>query len=215
MGMRADTQQIKRALKAGKIEELFKEELGWNKLPEAPPEIPYKGQVYVFKPLAQKAGFKIYQHIFHGRIPEDWFLYQLDKGLHNFAAEHLTIFVDTSRENQVWVWVKREQENNKLRSKLRLRKFNKHQSGDLLAQRLESLFISLDEEESVTLTTILDRVQQGFDVEKVTKTFYGLFKEEHANFLKRIENIPDDDEHKDDRKWYTSIMLNRLMFFYS
>ena len=79
--MKADIQQIKRALKAGKIEELFKEELGWNKLPEAAPEIPYKGQTYVFKSLVQKAGFKIYQHTFHGHIPEDRFLYQLDKGI--------------------------------------------------------------------------------------------------------------------------------------
>lgn len=212
--MRADTQQIKRALKSGKFETLFKEELGWNKLQEAPPEVSYKGQTYAFKPLAQKAGFKIYQHVFHGFIPEDRILYQIDKGLNNFAAEHLTIFVDANQENQAWVWVKREQENGKLRSKLRLRRFNKSQSGDLLAHKLENLFVGLDEEESVTLTSILDRVHQGFDVEKVTKTFYGLFKEEHANFLKHVENIPDDDDHKDDREWYASIMLNRLMFIY-
>ena len=62
----------------------------------------------------------------------------------------------------------------------------------------------------MTLTTIMDRVRQGFDVEKVTKTFYTLFKEEHANFLRRVENIPDDG----DCEWYTSIMLNRLMFIY-
>src|SRR5690348_12877850 len=127
--MRANTQQIKRALKAGKFEELFKEELGWDKLPEMPPPIPYKGQVYTFKPLAEKAGFKIYQYIFPGRIPEDRFLYQLHKQLDSYAAEHLTIFIDAKRENQVWVWVKRELENDKLRSKLRLRKFNKQQSG--------------------------------------------------------------------------------------
>src|SRR5216110_2211575 len=147
LSMRADTQQIKRDLKAGKIDELFREELGWDKRPEAPLEISYKGQIYVFKLLAQKAGFKIYEHIFYGRIPENQFLYQLDKGMNSYATEHLTIFVDANRENQVWFWVKREQEENKLRSKPRPYRFNKHQSGELLAEKIENLFISLDDEE--------------------------------------------------------------------
>ena len=84
--------------------------MGWDKRPEAPLKIPYKGQVYVFKLLAHKAGFKIYEHIFPGRIPENQLLYQLDKELNCYATEHLTIFVDANRENQAWFWVKREQE---------------------------------------------------------------------------------------------------------
>jgi Eco57I restriction-modification methylase len=210
--MRADIQQIKRALKSGKIEELFKEDLGWNRLTEAPPEIPYD-QIYKFKPLAQKIGFKVYQHVFAGRIPENRFLYQLSKKLDTYAFEHLTIFFDASGENQAWVWVKTERENN-MHSKVRIFRFNRQQSGDLLAQKLESLFVAPDEEELVTLTTIRARVKQAFDVEKITKTFYIQFKEKHADFLKQIENIPDDDEHREDREWYASIMLNRLMFVY-
>jgi hypothetical protein len=68
--MRADIQQIKRNLRAFEIEEIFKEELGWNHLREKPVVIAYKNQDHAFFPVAEKAGFKIYQHTFLGRIPE-------------------------------------------------------------------------------------------------------------------------------------------------
>jgi hypothetical protein len=47
--MKADIQQIKRALKSGNLEGLFKDGLSWDKLPEAPPEISYKGEEYKFR----------------------------------------------------------------------------------------------------------------------------------------------------------------------
>jgi hypothetical protein len=52
--MRADIHQIKSDLKACKIKEIFSQELGWDTLPEAPPETFYQGQKYVFAPTAQK-----------------------------------------------------------------------------------------------------------------------------------------------------------------
>ena len=47
-------------------------------------------------------------------------------------------------------------------------------------------------------------------IEKVTKKFYELFKEQHTDFLKTISGIDDQG----DREWYASLMLNRLMFLY-
>jgi hypothetical protein len=213
--MRANLQQIKRDLKACKFTDIFKKELGWDNPPAASHTIPYKGQDYTFPIVADKKGFVIYQHTFQGGIPEAQFLIQLDKQLEYFAASHLTIFVGANHENQAWLWVKIVRDSNdKIHSTPRLHRYNKNQNGESLVQKIDRLFISLDEEENITLTGVLDRVMQGFDVEKVTKTFYDLFKIEHANFLQHIEGIPNDDEHLDDRKWYTSIMLNRLMFVY-
>jgi hypothetical protein len=208
--MRADIQQIKRNLRAFEIEEIFKEELGWNHLREKPVVIAYKNQDHAFFPVAEKAGFKIYQHTFLGRIPEARDLKPLSQKLKDYATAHLAIFVDADHENQVWLWLKEEQENNRRSIKPRLYWFNKHQSGEALAQQIARLFISLDEEEHITLTSVLDRIYQAFDVERVTTRFYERFKKEHADFMKCIENIPDEE----DRKWYTSIMLNRLMFVY-
>jgi hypothetical protein len=208
--MRADIQQIKRNLRAFEIEEIFKEELGWNHLPEKAVVISYKNQDYTFFPVAEKAGFKIYQHTFTGRIPQARDLKPLSQKLKDYATAHLAIFVDADHENQVWLWLKEVQENNRRSIKPRLYWFNKRQSGEALAQQIARLFISLDEEENLTLTSVLDRIYQAFDLEKVTTRFYERFKKEHADFMKCVENIPDDD----DRKWYTSIMLNRLMFVY-
>ena len=54
------------------------------------------------------------------------------------------------------------------------------------------------------------RSAAAFDVEKVTKKFYELFKKEHDTFLKFVDGIPDEELER----WYVSVMLNRLMFIY-
>lgn len=208
--MKADLQKIKRYLKTCQFTQIFNQELGWDNPLDAPYKIPFEGQVYTFIPIAQKRGFGIYLHTFQGRIPEERVLKQLDRDLSFKMASHLTIFVDAKQENQVWLWVKQVPEDKKARSVARVHRYNRNQNGESLVQKIDRLFISLDEEDDITLTSVLDRVMQGFDVEKVTKTFYERFKKEHAYFLDHIEHITDED----DRKWYTSIMFNRLMFVY-
>lgn len=54
------------------------------------------------------------------------------------------------------------------------------------------------------------RARDAFDVDKVTKKFYDRFKTEHTTFQKLIKGIKTDA----DLQWYTSLMLNRLMFVY-
>src|SRR5436305_978194 len=205
--MRANIQQIKRLLKTCNFVEIFREELGWSPLGETPPVGIDKGQQYTFTPLAHKAGFKIYLYTFQTQIPDEQTLKQIDKLVNVYAAEHLTIFIDDKQENQAWLWVKKEVNQPPV---ARLNRLNKQQSGELLAQKIVRLFVKINEEDSITLTKVRDRVVQGFDVEKMTTRFYEHFKKERADFLQCIENIPDDD----DRSWYTSIMLTRLMFVY-
>ena len=57
-----------------------------------------------------------------------------------------------------------------------------------------------------------DRLRAAFDTnaERVTKRFYDEFQKQHAAFLEFIDGI----ERMDDRRWYASVMLNRLMFIY-
>jgi len=57
---------------------------------------------------------------------------------------------------------------------------------------------------------VASRVRAGFDVDRVTKRFYDRFKSEHDTFLKFLKGIPDEEM----QRWYTSVMLNRLMFIY-
>jgi hypothetical protein len=65
-------------------------------------------------------------------------------------------------------------------------------------------------EEKITVVDVAGRARPAFNVDRVTKRFYDRFKAEHAAFLKLIKGIESDK----DLQWYTSFMLNRLMFVY-
>src|SRR5258708_27798337 len=106
--MSASIQQIKSALKSCRFESLFLELLGWDHLHKsAAQSISYRGQEYRFTPLAHKAEFKVYLHIFDGPLPAESLLKHLDRALDLHAVEHMTIFVDANKENQVWLWTKK------------------------------------------------------------------------------------------------------------
>ncbi len=72
------------------------------------------------------------------------------------------------------------------------------------------IVFSLEEEESLTTVAVAGRVRGAFDIDRVTKRFYDRFKTEHAQFLKFIQGIPDEEM----KRWYASVMINRLMFIY-
>ncbi len=57
---------------------------------------------------------------------------------------------------------------------------------------------------------MVERARAAFDAERVTKKFYDRFEKEHERFITFIEGITE----KADKAWYTSLMLNRLMFIY-
>ena len=77
---------------------------------------------------------------------------------------------------------------------------------------LRGIFISLDDEDKITIADVRSNVREQFNTnaEKVTKKFYAEFKAQHTAFLKFIEGIED----KVNKEWYASLMLNRLMFIY-
>ena len=139
--MQANVQEIKRLLKEQNFREIFRDELGWDHQMAAPEVVTYKNQDYHFTYLAGKAGFKIYLHTFPERIPNEQTLKQLDQRLRYAAEEHLTIFADAAHENQAWLWVKRKSGQP---NATRLNRLNKNQSGELLAQKIARLFVSID-----------------------------------------------------------------------
>jgi hypothetical protein len=58
--------------------------------------------------------------------------------------------------------------------------------------------------------SLKEKIDTAFDTERVTKKFYVEFKKYHDKFLKFIKGIPVEK----DAEWYTSVILNRLMFIY-
>ena len=63
---------------------------------------------------------------------------------------------------------------------------------------------------NVPLVEVARRLRNALDVERVTKRFYEEFYREHVAFIELIEGIPDEKQ----RRWYASVLLNRLMFVY-
>src|SRR6266566_7355282 len=205
-GSTTNRQKVRQCLRDFNFKTLFVEELGWDLLKEHPLVISVEGVAYVLRPLVEKRGVRVFvcDPDADGHIPADRVLRKIEHEVIRYAYEHFIIYVDAARENQIWLWVKREQ-GKRLAS--RMHRYHRGQSGELLAQKLENLSIGLDEEERLQMTEVAGRVARAFDVERVTKKFYDRFKREHAAFLNLISGI----EAQADREWYASLMLNRLM----
>ena len=201
--MKIDVAAVRKCLKAFDFQTLFREHLGWDNH-QAQLDIPVGGNTVSLTAVAQKRGFVAFVY---PSIPDRPTRLKIDHQITKSAREHFVIYCDREAGQQVWQWVRREQ-GKPLAS--RDHRFDASQSGDALIQRLDRIAISLDEEEAITVVDVAGRARAAFDVDKVTKKFYDRFKTEHAAFLKLSKGIKADT----DLQWYTSRMLNRLMFVY-
>ncbi|MFL6284431.1 MAG: Eco57I restriction-modification methylase domain-containing protein [Pyrinomonadaceae bacterium] len=201
--------RVRQLIRDFDFKRLFVEELGWDRFRAQPIEVVVDGASYGLSPLAEKRGFQVFECSPdpEGNVPERPARMKIERQLTKLAFEHLVVFVNRDRSTQRWQWVRREPGKPLA---LREETYVKGQSGERLQQKLVTLAFSLEEEESITVTDPARRVRQGFDVERVTKRFYDRFNTEHAAFLKFVKGIQDQG----DREWYTSLMLNRLMFVY-
>jgi len=201
--MKFDVAAVRKCLKSFDFKTLFREHLGWDNH-EGYLDIPVDGNTVRLSAVAQKRGFVAFVC---SSIPDRATRLKIDHQITKSAREHFVIYADQSSGQQVWQWVRREP-GKPLAS--RDHRFCVSQSGDPLIQRLDQIAVSLDEEEKITLVDVAGRARAAFDVDKVTKKFYDRFKSEHTAFLKLIKGIKTDA----DLQWYTSLMLNRLMFVY-
>ena len=119
------------------------------------------------------------------------------------------IFLDTERTQSLWYWVKRQDGKNLPRDHF----YIKGQPGDLFLSKLGGIVFDIsefDESGNISVIEVAQRLRKALDIERVTKKFYGEFYDEHIRFIELIQGIPDDKQ----RRWYASVLLNRLMFIY-
>ena len=191
---------------------LFIEELGWTNYRQfySPLTLAAGGPTYQFTPIAEQGGMVVLQcTASDGELPTSAVRRKIHKHIRQLAAENFIIFVDGAKTIALWLWVKSES------GKLTAREYTYRagQTGDALLQRLAGIAFDindLDEEGRVSIASVTDRVKDAFDVERVTKRFYDLFKDEHKAFLGFLQGI----DATADQTWYASVMLNRLMFLY-
>ena len=188
---------------------LFVEGLGWNYYQAEPVAVTVNGREYSLKPVAEKSGFAVYEcdSSVDNNIPQYPIRRKIESEIARRTFEHLIIFTDPGRKAQVWQWVKRETGKPTVCQEI---PFVAGQSGDHLLQRIQPLFVSLEEEPSLNIALVASRVRAALDVEKVTKRFYDHFSTELTAFGEFINGITAQG----DRDWYASLMLNRMMFVY-
>lgn len=196
--------RILELLSQNKLKELFTQHLGWNNFNQSTP-VQVDGTTYTLNGIVEKEGFAIYELINRGSEP---IKYDLRKKISNKLAktqlEHLIVF--TERNEQVWQWIKRATKNSPAVTRSEI--YNPAtQSGEKLYQKLEKLFFGW---EDYTITDVTSRVNDTLNKDKVTKKFYEEFKKNKDNFSNFIEGM----QEKVDKEWYSSLMLNRLMFIY-
>ncbi len=188
----------------------FFNEMGWDNF-KTTQAISIDDIVFNLKGIVEKRGFKILlcPPLDNGKIPDYNIRKRIEQNVTKLFQEHLIIFYDADKKEQIWQWVIRQ-----YNKPIKLIETHYHCSQDpqLLYQRVSGIFFELDEEENITLVDVTKRVAASLQQnnEKVTKQFYDKFKKEHLAFLEFIQGI----EEQSNLDWYGSLMLNRLMFCY-
>ena len=207
--MQVQVDELRPYLQAFDFQNLLVEGLGWNYYRADPVNVQVDGNDYTFEPAAEKAGFVVYVcgPDAAGSVPPYPVRRKVESQVAKLAYEHLIIFIDADKTLQIWQWVRRESGKP---SVCREQSFHAGQTGEALLQRLQPLFVSLDEESSVNIALVASRVRAALDIEKVTRQFYERFRAELTAFQGFIDGITAQG----DREWYASLMLNRMMFVY-
>lgn len=206
--MPPDSQTIRSYLLRGDFRRLFTQYLGWDRHGGGL-SVAVGDQTFNLEGIAQKRGAQVFlcSPDGSGRIPPYAVRQKVDREVAKSAREHLIIFADAGRSRQAWQWVARGPGRP---ASYREYRFEPGEKEESLAQKLAAIAIPLSDEEELTLTGVVNRLVDSFDRDPVTKRFYERFKKEHDAFLGFIRGIPDEEQ----RRWYASVMLNRLMFIY-
>ncbi|AFZ61427.1 ATP-binding protein [Anabaena cylindrica FACHB-243] len=203
--------QCRELLQNFNFQDLFIQQLGWESPGrEKPVVMEVDGENYTRSKIAELAGAVVFEITSEsGQIPNAKILEAIYREISQLHLENLLIFIDGidgNRTQSLWYWVKREGSKIYPRDHV----YVKTQAGDLLLSKISALRVSIEEIEDITVIDIAERLQRGFDVERVTKDFFNKFQEQHTTFLSLIKGI----DNEVDRRWYTSVLLNRLMFVY-
>jgi type I restriction-modification system DNA methylase subunit len=209
--MALDVQRTRDLLTDFAFHRLFIEELGWSNPTSGkkPVSVEVADQSIERTAIAELAGVMVFEiTVADGLIPDAKTRRAIHHAIASLYHENLLIFVDRPRSQSLWYWVKREDTRSQAREHL----YVKGQPGDLFLTKLQSMVVDLTEFDAgvPSVVEVVQRLRTALDVERVTRKFYDEFKEQHIVFLGLISGITKEA----DRRWYASVMLNRLMFVY-
>ena len=189
------------------LRELFNE-LGWNHTAKKE-QVVVDSLTYQLEAIGEKSAFFVFVCETADRVPDYTTRKKIDSVVTKLYNQHLIIYTYSNKRQQIWQLVVKELDKPAV---VRETLYFSTQEPELLFQKLQHLFFSIDEEDNITVVDVTGRVRTGFNTnaDKITKKFYDGFKKEHTAFLAFIKGISSSQ----DKEWYASLMLNRLMFIY-
>jgi len=197
---------------------LFTDALGWNHPPASErtwQNDEAKDIHYQRRMVAELSGVAVLEIAAEGGWPDEAQRMAIWRQVSQSHYENLLIFLDRAEQptQSLWYWVKRTKDSETGKPKIipRRHEYFRGQPVDLFASKLQAMVVELYELDATGRLPVLEvarRMESALDVEKTTKRFFTAYQEQHGNLLAEIEGI--DDER--DRRWYASVILNRLMF---
>ena len=178
-------------------------ELGWDNPSDPPQEVSHPDDGITAKQIATKRGVGVWVAY---EIPSSASQRRLNMIVSRRNREHLLLFCEGNR--QIWYWPEQRQSGTGYR--LVAHEYYAGTRNESLLQRLDGASFRLEEEKTLTVIDVLNRVRQSFNAETVTKKFYNDFKTHQQKLADQIKGIPSEKENA----WYTSVLLNRLMLVY-
>ena len=194
------------------FQELFIREMGWNNPHgQLDFDLTIDESIYTFTQIAELRGFQVLTCKVD-EIPSSSMCKKIDSRLRRMANDYICIYYIPDSEHHQWVVPVKKVEKRDLVTV----EYSNVSQAEFLYDKVERICFELGEQP--TIMDVKERIQEGFIInsEKLTKDFYNGFKKEHTNFAKFITGLDDEIAVKDNRnkQWYTSVMLNRLMFCY-
>lgn len=199
---------------------LFIEELGWNRPALKPVVVPleheYEESDVTLTEVAQYKGVRIWvcDELLDARNQR-----LVDREIKKHSTERLVIFAD--KFQQEWRWPQTTDEQGRGKTRLVSHPHTTGRENPALEQRLR--LIEIGSTESPSLLEVLKRLRAAFDADRVTKAFYDKFQKRHEALVRSIDGLPTYQQERtaedkallnQERKWYSSLLLNRLMFIY-
>ncbi len=207
-------EQFQQHIKDADFKTLFNS-LGWDNFKgNAEFEEEIDGYTYQFRTIAKKQGYQVIVCDNAQRVSAS-FCKRLDHKIRPNAQDYICIFTLPKEGNALHhIWAVPIRKTDK-RDIVLVEYYNVGQT-ELLYQKIDKITFPLAL--NLDVVDIRDQVYSAFDVnsEKLTKDFYTGFQKQHTNFCSFITGIDDQIKDKDNKnkQWYTSVMLNRLMFCY-
>jgi len=194
------------------LSELFCEALNWGQSDRPPQEIKVGQPVddtFTVHPVAELGGVPVFRlHWPKEQLPLVTEKRAVYRQLQKTAREHLLCYVTEGEDNIAFVWAREQEE--KSRAEMRTLPFEQDSGARTTVEQLAELKFSIEElglMKDPGVSAVIDRLDNAFDVERVTDEFFDTYEEIFSQAEESITGIEGDE-----KRLFTQKVFNRLLF---